>query len=179
MNSDDWATPHCVADPLEQFYDGPTGCDPCSNPTSIIRAHRALSAGGLHLRWTHEDIKSTTGYRNPPYSGTEPWVDKAVRELHAVDRPLTEEISLVMVATSTKWWRKMCGTEPVPLARDGKIKMLTPQYNPRLLFTGRLKFIGDADNGARFDTVLAYYGHRVRAFEKEFKSITKWSTWGR
>ena len=83
-----------------------------------------------------------------------------------------------MVATSTKWWRKMCGIEPVPMAKNGEIRMLRAP-NPRLLFTGRLKFIGDVDCGARFDTVLAYYGCRVKAFEKEFASVTKWKTWGR
>jgi DNA N-6-adenine-methyltransferase (Dam) len=172
MNSDEWCTPSIVAQPLEQFFDGPVDLDCCTNPNSIINATRGYTAGALHLPWRLPGTEGSV-WRNNPYSCSEIWVDKAVRELNAV-YPVTEEVSLVMVATSTRWWRKMCGTEPVMCGQQERISPI-----PRLLFTGRLKFIGDVDSGARFDTVLAYYGHRVRAFEKEFKSVTKWSTWGR
>lgn len=177
MNSDAWCTGTSVAEPLEQFFDGPVGMDPCSNANSIINAMRALHAAGLHLSWTPPEVKKTTVYRNNPYSKSDPWIDKAIRELRKKERPVTEEVGLVMVSTSTGWWRRMCGVEPVLVPRDGKpLELWAPRA--RLLFTGRLKFRGDVGFGARFDTVLTYYGRRVREFEREFKHITKWSAWG-
>lgn len=189
MDSDSWCSPHSVADGLVDFFGGPVGTDPCSNPNSIIKARRAFHAGGLHLSWTRPK-DPPTAYRNNPYSDTLPWICKAVREMHKPELPLEEEVGLVMVATSTEWWRKMCGVEPVLVQPDtfgkltrnykhtGKLLELRPR-NPRLLFTGRLKFLGDADNGARFDTVLTYYGPRAERFDRVFKHLTKWSTWGR
>lgn len=178
MNSDSWCSPRIVADPLEQFFGGPVGTDPCSNPHSIIRACRAFHAAGLHLPWTRRE-DPTTAYRNNPYSNTDPWITKAIVELNKRELPLTEEVSLVMVATSTKWWRRQCGVLPVLIARDGKAPLeLRPKRPIRLLFTGRLKFIGDKDSGARFDTVLGYWGSRTAAFDREFRSLTKWSAWG-
>lgn len=178
MNSDSWCSPRIVADPLEQFYGGPVGVDPCSNPHSIINAIRSFHAAGLHLSWTLPKVP-TTAYRNNPYSNTDPWISKAICELTKKERPVTEEVSLVMVATSTKWWRRQCGVLPVLVARDGKSPLeIRPPRAIRLLFTGRLKFIGDVDSGARFDTVIGYWGPRVKAFEREFRSLTKWSAWG-
>lgn len=189
MDSDSWCSPRSVADPLYDFFDGPVGTDPCSNPNSIIRARRAFHAGGLHLPWTRPK-DPPTAYRNNPYSDTLSWICKAIREMKKREQPLEEEVGLVMVATSTKWWRHMCGVEPVLVQPDwdrkldrnythtGKMRELVPR-NPRLLFTGRLKFIGDTDQGARFDTVLTYYGPRVTLFDRTFKHLTKWSTWGR
>lgn len=193
MDSDTWCSPVIVAEPLAQFFGGPVACDPCTNENSIIDAKRGLCAGGLHLPWAHDEDDEHTVYRNNPYSVTDPWVDKSIREQAIAHHRVDEEVFLTMVATSTKWWRKQCGVYPVLIAgtgikgKDGKYKpgsgveLFAPR-NPRLLFTGRLRFIGDVDSGARFDTVLGYYGSsakRQRAFDKEFKSITKWSAWGR
>lgn len=194
LSSDSWCTNHDVADRLEQFFDGPVGVDPCSNPQSIINALNAYHAAGLHKPWTQPRTPRTV-YRNNPYSKTDPWIDKAIRELRkSNEAPVEEEVGLVMVSTSTGWWRKMCGVEPVLLFQNedgstttkpnkkGAMSRRKPNEiwapRARLLFTGRLKFRGDVGFGARFDTVLSYYGTRVREFEREFKSITKWAAWG-
>jgi hypothetical protein len=171
MDGDSWCTPPEVADPLHDFFGGAVGCDPCSNENSIIRARVAYHAGGLHMPWCAardlKNPKNLTGYENYPYSKPEPWTAKMLVELKA--RHLREHVRLGPVATSTRWWRLQCGVE------EGV--WIPP--NPRILFTGRLKFMGDVDLGARFDTALVYYGPRTKAFDKAFKHLTKWATWGR
>lgn len=175
MDSDTWCTPRSIALPLEQFFGGAVDVDPCSNERSIIKAKKVYTWGGLTRRW------GRTTYENPPYSCTHPWTVKGFAEMgfeaghqstmqlggraSGTGPSVDELVRLVMVSTSSAWWT---------------LATSCPR-NPRLLFTKRLKFIGDAKNGARFDTVLMYYGKkiaRVRAFEREFKSITRWSTWG-
>ena len=155
VDSDQWCSPRDIADPLAQFFGGPVGCDPCSNDRSIIRARVVYTWGGLSLPWRE------TTFMNNPYSCNIPWVGKALYEMRISN--VRELVTLMMVAPSTVWWARMCSY----------------RRNPRLLFTPRLKFIGSGKFGARFDTVLKYYGHRHRAFEREFKHLTRWSAWGR
>lgn len=172
MDSDSWCSPHEVADPLADFFGGPVDVDPCSNARSIIQARKKHFLGGLIVPWTG------TVYKNNPYSTNLPWIDKALREM--LCGRTTELVGLVMVATSTIWWSAYGGNEPVPslshlLDTPGKWR----PRNPRVLFTRRLKFLGDRTDGARFDTALWYFGTRQRQFDKAFAHITKWSGWGR
>jgi hypothetical protein len=155
-DSDHWCTPLEVALPLVQFFGGPVDCDPCSNATSIIDAVTAYTFGGLQFPW------GKTSYMNNPYSTNVPWAEKAVHEMR-VGR-VEELVTLMMVAPSTDWWSTLCNKAP---------------RNPRMIFTKRLKFIGDQKHGARFDTVLKYYGRRVRQFEREFSHLARWTRWGR
>lgn len=160
FDSDQWCSPKLeIADPLAQFFGGPVGIDPCSNERSVIASKVAYPWGGLTLTW-----KTTlgTGYMNNPYSQNLPWAAKAIREMR--DGHLIELVTLMMVATSTTWWSDLCHK---------------PRRNPRILCTKRLKFIGDKKHGARFDTALKYFGPRHKAFEREFKHITRWTAWGR
>ena len=161
INSDQWCSPKIeIAEPLAQLFGGPVGIDPCSNARSVILAEVVYEWGGLHLPWKNP---LDTGYMNNPYSTNIPWANKAIHEMQVGH--LDELVTLMMVATSTAWWSSLCTTKKV--------------RNPRILFTKRLKFIGDKKHGARFDTALKYYGRRHRAFEREFKHITRWSAWGR
>lgn len=175
-STDTWCSPRVVGDGLVDFFHGPVDCDPCSNERSIIQARNAYTIGGLVKSWMETD------YENPPYSTTDIWTIKGINEIRLGN--VSELVRLVMVSTSTVWWRHQCGTEPIIL--PGRKEHYA--RNPRLLFTKRLKFIGDAassdakltkKHGARFDTVLVYYGRRVSAFDKAFARITKWSTYGR
>lgn len=173
MDSDAWCSPPSVANALEQLFSGPVGTDPCSNPNSIIKANVALHAGGLHLPWwTKRAGKERTAYENFPFSKPLPWTNKMLVELGC---NLQEHVRLGPVSTSTLWWRRMCGVDQQWIDDPKSYKGI----NPRLIFTGRLKFIGDVSFGARFDVVIAYYGRRVKAFEREFKHVTKWLSWGR
>jgi len=161
MDSDTWCTSSVIADPLSDFFGGPVGCDPCTNENSIVRAHRKLTFGGLSFPWTNHKGKPDSVYKNNPYSNTDPWIAKALREIKIGN--VTELVGLVMVATSTGWHAR--------LSRSPR--------NPRFLFTKRLKFIGDQKFGARFDTLLYYIGRRTTAFDKAFKHVTRWTSWGR
>lgn len=172
MDSDSWCSPPAVGDPLAQFFHGPVDVDPCSNPTSIIKARIAYHVGGLHLPWKLKRPVDYSCYENYPYSKGKLWTPKSMREL--ITDNVHELVRLVMVATSTEWWGQQCGTIVTMIANRGR-----KPRNPRILFTKRLKFIGDQDFGARFDTALVYYGRRTAAFDKEFASITRWSAWGR
>lgn len=169
MDSDSWCSPPAVGDPLEQFFGGPVGTDPCSNDRSIIKANVAYHAGGLHLPWWTPPAGKRTAYENFPFSKPLPWT---VKMLHELDTNLEEHVRLGPVSTSTLWWRTMCGIEDVVAPKKRR-------PNPRLLFTGRIKFMGDVGFGARFDCVLAYWGSRTAEFDKAFAHLTKWSSWGR
>lgn len=172
MDSDSWCSPPVVADPLAQFFHGPVDVDPCSNSNSIIQSRVAYTAAGLHLPWKLKRPVDRSAWENPPYSKGSLWAPKAVTEL--VLENVHELVRLVMVSTSTTWWGQQCGTVPVWVNDRPRTAR-----NPRIMFTQRLKFIGDKTFGARFDTALVYYGPRTRQFEKEFAHLARWMSWGR
>lgn len=158
MTSDEWCSPKSVADPLAQFW-GYADTDPCSNDRSIILARERYTWGGLLRPWGEQS------YANWPYSKNEPWSGKAIYEMKIGN--VAELVVLCMYAASTQWWQDL---------------MLKPRRNPRVIATKRLKFIGPdgkAVDSSRFEPALIYYGKRSAAFDREFKSIAMWSTWGR
>jgi hypothetical protein len=173
--TDHFCTPPEAADPLHRFFGGEVGCDPCSNPTSIIRARVAYTIGGLHLPWGVKlaPKKQRTAYSNPPYSVTAPWIGCGLRQIDVGN--VAELLYLVMAVPSNAWWRKACAY----------------RINPRIIITKRLAFIDPKippalpgakpvrREGARFETALIYYGTRHAELDREFKDITSWSTWGR
>lgn len=158
MTSDEWCTPWDeVGRPLYQFM-GEVG-DPCSNDRSVIRAHSRHTMGGLVFPWWEES------YANWPYSKNVPWSSKAIYEMKIGN--VAELVILCMTATSTVWWQNL---------------MLGPRRNPRVVLTKRIKFIGpdgESVDSSRFEPALIYYGKRHKAFDREFRSIAMWSTWGR
>lgn len=162
-NSDSWCSAPEVTEPLEQFFGGPVDTDPCSNDRSIVKALVKYTYGGLHRPW------GATTYENPPYSKTGTWTECAISQMRIGN--VRELVRLTMVSTSTVWWQRQC---------------LKPRRNPRLLFTKRLSFLdpfaedaGMKREGARFDTVLTYFGPRATAFEAAFRHLTRWMSWGR
>lgn len=160
LDSDSLCTPPEITVPLLELWDGPADCDPCSNEHSIVSARVAYTFGGLHRPWGEKT------YENHPYSTNEPWIDKAVYEMK-VGR-VRELVILCMSATSTMWWQKA---------------MVMPSRNPRVICTKRLPFLGPdgirMPSGARFDTALIYYGSRHKKFDRLYKHVARWSTWGR
>jgi hypothetical protein len=175
MSSDNWCSPPEIDALLYEFWSGPCDLDPCSNKRSIIRAKRALTAGGLHLPW-----KKKT-YENNPYSKMDAWVDKGVREL-AIGN-VDELITLWPVAPSTRWWKRAVGLEPVqPEVKGGKEITVG---NPSIIFPKRLAFIderGRQIRGARFDSVIFFYGtteKRHKDFRHVFGGIVNWQARGR
>ena len=162
-NSDCWCSPPEVSLPLAEFFGGAVDCDPCSNARSIIKAVAAYTHGGLVKRW------GRTNYENPPYSALSAWTDKGLAEMRS--GRVVELVRLTPVSVSTLWWQRQC---------------LKPRRNPRLLFTKRISFLDPAAEtigmrrvGARFDTVITYFGPRVVAFERCFRHLARWMSWGR
>jgi hypothetical protein len=158
MNSDSWCTPPEISVPLERFW-GYADLDPCSNDRSIIKAHTAYTELGLMLPWKRKT------WQNHPYSTNEPWADKAIYEMRIGN--VEELVVLCMLAASTGWWQKF---------------MVKPRRNPRVICTKRIKFIGPDRvqmDSSRFEPVLIYYGKHVAKFDREFKGVAMWSTWGR
>lgn len=169
-NSDSWCSPPEIGDPLFELFQGPVDVDPCSNGRSIIRARRSLTAGGLILPWCIPNKPGARSvYQNDPYSQAGTWTDKMLEELDSGN--VQELVRLSMMATSTRWWAKMC-REPV--------------RNPRILALCRLKFLdpfaaiaGQKRMVCRFEPALTYIGKDHRRFDREFAHLTRWSTWGR
>lgn len=158
MSSDEWCSPPEVAAPLFRFW-GEADGDPCSNERSVIRAQQRYTWGGLVRPWW------TKTYQNHPYSQNEPWSAKAIYEMKVGN--VAELVMLVMLAASTQWWQNL---------------MLLPRRNPRVIATKRLKFLGPDGlpvDSSRFEPALIYYGKRQQAFDREFRGIAMWSTWGR
>ncbi len=173
MSHDHFCTPRNVSDMLWRFYDKrPVGLDPATNEHSIIRARRKFFAGALQLPWD-----ATTIWENPPYSAIEPFTDHGILQLVKPKSKIREWIRLVPAATSTAWFRKTAGVEPVIVKG---IEIYAPP--PLALFTKRLKFIdpyAKTKESAMFDTVLFYFGKRRERFIKAFESITSWVSPGR
>ena len=175
MSTDDWCTPPEVDDCLFEFWGGPCDLDPCSNSVSIIRAKKALTAGGLHLPWKRHT------FENNPYSKMLRWVDKSGVEV--AKGHVRELVTLWPVATSTVWWKRAVGLEPIPPFAEGEKEIWMP--NPQLVFPKRLAFLdenGQKVSGCRFDSVLFFYGkteRRRKDFLHAFSNLTNWSTKGR
>lgn len=164
--SDWWCSPPEIADPLEEFYEGPVGIDPCSNERSIIRTTLALTCGGLIRSWR---TPQRTGYQNDPYSQADAWTEKMLSEL--ASGYLREHIRLSMFSCSSKWWARQC---------------TVPKRNPRILALKRIAFLdpfaseaGMRRMSCRFEPALAYFGPRPERFTKVFAHLTRWTTWGR
>jgi hypothetical protein len=164
--SDWWCSPPEIAEPLEEFYEGPVGIDPCSNERSIVRAVVALTSGGLIAPWR---TSKRTGYQNDPYSQADAWTAKMLAELACGN--VGEHIRLSMFSTSAKWWADMC---------------TRPRRNPRILALKRIAFLdpfadktGQKRMSCRFEPALTYFGPSPERFTKVFAHLTRWTTWGR
>jgi len=168
--SDCWCSPPEIADPVEEFFEGPVDVDPCSNDRSIIRARTAYEVGGLILPWRRRGRRSRgTVYENDPYSKADLWTAKMLAEIACGN--VEEIIRLSMFACSTRWWADMCNK---------------PERNPRILALRRLAFLdpfaekrGQKRMTCRFEPALTYIGPRPERFDRIFAHLTRWSTWGR
>lgn len=186
MGLDGWCTPREVAEPLEDFFDGPVDFDPCSNERSIIKARAANTRPvGLLIPWFGKvapRVLGRTTYENPPYSKLLAFTDKSIKELDRrdIDVPVRERqlVRLVTCAPSTAWWRRAVGREPVTVGSVATMQISIKAPKPTLIITNRLEFInemGEIEESARFDSALFYYGPREEKFLRTFAPITSWS----
>lgn len=171
-NSDSWCTPPEITGPLEQLFSGPVDVDPCSNDRSIVKARLVMQRGGLIRPWVLPEPVARTVYQNDPYSKSGPWTTKMISELASGN--VRHLVRLCMMSTSSHWWAEMCSADR-ELVR-----------NPRILALKRIAFLdpfakkkGQKRMSCRFEPALIYFGTDVKSFDREFKHMTRWSTWGR
>lgn len=159
MTSDEWCSPPEVISPIPIVWGHRALFDPCSNRRSIVGAEVELLTGGLTRSWQN------FSWVNWPYSQNDAWSAKALYEMRVGN--VSEMIVLCMMAASTLWWQRM---------------MLKPKRNPRVIATKRLKFIGphgEKIDSSRFEPALIYYGSKHARFDRAYKHVAMWSTWGR
>jgi hypothetical protein len=171
-DTDSWCTPPEVAVPLHNtLYQGPCDVDPFSNERSIVRARLTfLGSGGLTLPWLIPDEEEPADdFENPPYSIAGPCTQKLLYELKIGH--IHQHVRLVPAMTSSQWWADQC---------------TKPKRNPRLIFTKRISFLDPFNpdpnkrrQTCRHEPALVYYGPKPALFDKAFKHLTRWSTWGR
>lgn len=110
-DSDTQCTPKWIADalPLVDF-------DPCSNSRSHIRATRSISLpnDGLSVPWRN---LADTMWINPPYSNPLPWAG-AGAGAGAYDGYAVEQLWLVKLDPTTRWWALLAERGRVLLCRD-------------------------------------------------------------
>ncbi len=153
MSSDrpDWNTP---PEFMERVYRvGPVALDPCSNPTSIVKARTAWSLengdDGLAHSWIAYAGRELV-YVNPPYGR-----EIAAWMAHCFDNA-GEVIALVPARTDARWFASYCWAAS------------------RICFVrGRLKFLG-APSSAPFPSAVVYWGQRyAQRFAEVFGEIGK------
>ena len=120
---DHWATPEWL---MAAFIDWD---DPCPMNGEFT----GPADNGLLKEWEYRS------FVNPPYSNSEPWVDKAINEAKLGKRV----IMLLKVDPSTRWWLKLveAGAHFAWFISDG-------------INSGRLAFSGA--NKAAFPSVLVF-----------------------
>jgi hypothetical protein len=169
--NDSWCTPPEITVPMhDTLFQGPVDVDPCSNDRSLVIARLAFTFGGLTRPWrVPRKPGDRTAFENWPYSQSGAWMAKALYEL--AQGNVLELLRLGPAMTSTQWWADGC--------RKSK-------RNPRIMFTKRISFldpfsetVGMRRMTCRFEPALIYYGPHVRRFERAFKHLERWSTWGR
>lgn len=170
-STDSWCSPPEVTVPLhDTLYQGPCDVDPASNPRSLVKARLHLYENGLILPWMiPDDPGDRENYENPPYSISAAFTYKLILELKIGH--IKSHVRLVPAMTSSQWWADQC---------------TKPRRNPRIIFTKRISFL-DPQNPTkhmrrmpcRHEPALVYYGPKPALFDKAFKHLARWSTWGR
>lgn len=151
-------TPQPVLDLVYEVLGCPVGIDPCSNPRSIVKAHRTvmLPEDGLSVPW-HE---YRTGYVNPPFGKVdEPrWIRKAIEEAQLG----WEGILLLPSKTGAPWFDPLYEASPA----------ICFWGSAELDVEGRIWF-HEEDGGATFNTEFIYLGPRYEAFARAFSRAGK------
>lgn len=145
--SDDHTTPRYVVNVLDQF--GRVGLDPCTNPTSHVRARTKvmLPDDGLAVAWADHGLV----WCNFPYSDPLPWVKKGLVEADEI-------IFLTSTQTGTEWGAR--------LMRGGSAACFLEK---RVHF----EIDGISQGSAQFSSLLVYRGSRNRRFRQTFEQLGK------
>lgn len=151
-DSDEWYTPAEYIEAARRTM-GSIDLDPatCEMAQTIVQADVYLTKmdNGLGAKWLRENV-----WLNPPYSNSQTWIDKLLREVDGVF--VRQAIVLVNNATETAWFQSL-------LARSAVV-----------CFPGRrLQFWRhDHSNvGARQGQAIFYIGPNDAAFIAEFEQF--------
>lgn len=151
-DSDEWYTPADYIEAARRAM-GSIDLDPatCEMAQTIVQADVYLTKmdNGLAAKWLRENV-----WLNPPYSNSQVWIDKLLREVDGVF--VKQAIVLVNNATETAWFQSL-------LARSAVV-----------CFPGRrLQFWRhDHSNvGARQGQAIFYLGANDAAFVAEFQQF--------
>lgn len=146
-------TPQPVLDLVYEVLGCPVGIDPCSNPRSIVKAHRTVMPpeNGIDVAWH----KYKTGFVNPPFGKVEEprWIRKAIQEA----RMGWEGILLLPSKTGAPWFEPIYQHSPCVCFYG----------SPELDVEGRIWF-HEEDGGATFNTEFVYLGPRYESFARAF-----------
>ena len=154
---DDWKTPEHLIAKIEGFFGGSIDLDPCASgdpidhfATENIYATSPAAADGLGLDhpWNLDHV---CAYVNPPYSDMMRWAKKCATE--AREAVEGEIIMLAPARTDTRWFTT-CASSADAVC----------------FYKGRIKFVG-ATAGAKFPSVLLYWGHRKKHFMTAFSDV--------
>lgn len=156
---DHWNTPPAVLDPIARFWPSGIDLDPCSNPTSVVRAGCGIMEpdDGLAATpwWSRTEAVPALVYVNPPYSKPGPWVERAAKESAS---GLCHVIMLVPVSIATNWWADHVWPHAAAVGFMRK----------RVAF---LDERGKPVSGNRFETALLYYGPEGHRFGRVFRDL--------
>lgn len=151
-----WNTPAAVLDRVREL--APIALDPCSNPTSIVRAAVEYSAhrgeDGLEESWRGRGLV----FVNPPYGRNllDLWCEKAAREFPPGPLDGDELVMLLPSSTDTRWFHRH--------ARRADVLCM---WGP-----GRVRFVGAPGKfGPTFGSVLLYRGERPARFVEVFAPV--------
>ena len=151
-DSDEWYTPADYIEAARRAM-GSIDLDPatCEMAQTVVQADVYLTKldNGLAAKWLRETV-----WLNPPYSNSQAWIDKLLREVDGVF--VKQAIVLVNNATETAWFQSL-------LARSAVV-----------CFPGRrLQFWRhDHSNvGARQGQAIFYFGPNAAAFVTEFQQF--------
>ena len=149
---DSWCTPRHIVDRVRDLGEGRIALDPCSNPNSIVGADVEWfgppnGSDGLLLPWSKADGLI---YVNPPYTEKYAWTWKChVEHQRNIG---CEIVALLPADTDTQWFQRFAA-----------------KAQKRCFLDKRLKFHGDRNHGARFPSVVIYWGIRPHKFIAAFE----------
>ena len=95
--TDAWDTPAWICEALHEVF-GSFDLDPCSSPTSHVRADRTFYENGLQQEWPGSI------YLNPPYSECTLWVERASKAFSSGEARLVAAL-LPADRTNTRWFQ--------------------------------------------------------------------------
>jgi len=127
----EWQTPRLILDPVDAYFEGKIGLDPCSCDGNPTRARRFFtpSDDGLSRAWSRggdRAFRRELVFVNPPYNDLWRWVAKALAEAL-----LGHEVILLLSCTARqsdpRWAAiRRCPSLETQLELEGRVAFINP-----------------------------------------------------